>query len=138
MSMARCVASRTTPRGTASVFRRLAQSRRRRRGWGRGLALQGLYAGTPSGKGSPEGPLGQDLSDTILTAEPLIRIGTFLSVLVVMALWELLAPRRAQAIGRPLRWPNNLGVVVVDTLVVRLLFPTATVGLALVGESRGW
>src|SRR3954447_1505396 len=55
-----------------------------------------------------------------------------------MALWEALAPRRPQAIGRLTRWPNNLGVVIVDTLALRLLFPTAAVGLALVGEARGW
>src|SRR5688572_2450819 len=55
-----------------------------------------------------------------------------------MALWEALAPRRPQKIGRMLRWPNNLGVVAVDTIVVRLLFPTAAVGVALLGEERGW
>jgi sterol desaturase/sphingolipid hydroxylase (fatty acid hydroxylase superfamily) len=74
----------------------------------------------------------------LLAAEPLIRLGTFAGVFALMALWETLAPRRGQAIGRGTRWPNNLGVVVVDTLVLRLLFPTAAVGVALIGESRGW
>jgi sterol desaturase/sphingolipid hydroxylase (fatty acid hydroxylase superfamily) len=78
------------------------------------------------------------VSDTILAAEPLIRIGAFAGVLALMALWELRAPRRPQAIGRRVRWPNNLGVVVVDTLIVRFLFPTAAVGIALLGENRGW
>jgi sterol desaturase/sphingolipid hydroxylase (fatty acid hydroxylase superfamily) len=78
------------------------------------------------------------VSDTILAAEPLIRMGAFVGVLALMALWELMAPRRTQVIGRRVRWPNNLGVVVVDTLVLRLLFPTAAVGIALLGESRGW
>jgi hypothetical protein len=58
--------------------------------------------------------------DRLLSAEPVIRLGCFLGVLVLMALWEALAPRRSQAIGRPTRWPNNLGVVVVDTLALRL------------------
>jgi sterol desaturase/sphingolipid hydroxylase (fatty acid hydroxylase superfamily) len=70
--------------------------------------------------------------------EPLIRMGAFAGVLTLMALWELRAPRRPQAISRRVRWPNNLGVVVVDTLVLRLLFPTAAVGIALLGEDRGW
>jgi len=76
--------------------------------------------------------------DRLLAAEPAVRLGCFLGVLALVALWEALAPRRAQAIGRLTRWPNNLGVVVVDTLVLRLLFPTAAVGLALAGEARGW
>ncbi|HEX9904644.1 MAG TPA: sterol desaturase family protein [Propylenella sp.] len=70
--------------------------------------------------------------------EPLIRLTAFAGVLAAMALWELLAPRRRQAIGRGRRWPNNFGVVIVDTLLVRLVFPTAAVGVALVAEERGW
>jgi sterol desaturase/sphingolipid hydroxylase (fatty acid hydroxylase superfamily) len=48
------------------------------------------------------------------------------------------APRRPQAIGRWVRWSNNLGILIVDTIILRLLFPTAIVGLALGGEERGW
>jgi len=55
-----------------------------------------------------------------LGQEPYIRLGVFGGVLFAMAIWELFAPRRKQAIGRSLRWPNNLGVAVVDTLLVRL------------------
>jgi sterol desaturase/sphingolipid hydroxylase (fatty acid hydroxylase superfamily) len=55
-----------------------------------------------------------------------------------MALWELLTPRRPQAVGRGLRWPNNLGLVVLDTLVVRLLFPFAGVGMAFLAQTNGW
>src|SRR3954469_14119074 len=75
---------------------------------------------------------------TVLSVEPVIRLGTFASVLALMAAWEFIAPRRRQHVGRLWRWPNNLGVVVIDTVVVRLLFPTAAVGVALVAEARGW
>jgi sterol desaturase/sphingolipid hydroxylase (fatty acid hydroxylase superfamily) len=37
-----------------------------------------------------------------------------------------------------LRWPGNLGVVFVDTLLVRIVFPITAVGLAVFAESRGW
>jgi sterol desaturase/sphingolipid hydroxylase (fatty acid hydroxylase superfamily) len=75
---------------------------------------------------------------TVLSHEPLIRLACFAGVFAVLALWELRAPRRVQEIGRASRWPSNLGVVIVDTLVLRLLFPTAAVGAALLGEARGW
>ena len=55
-----------------------------------------------------------------------------------MALWEILAPRRRQDVGRGRRWPSNLGIVAVDTLLVRLVFPTAAVGMAIYAEARGW
>jgi sterol desaturase/sphingolipid hydroxylase (fatty acid hydroxylase superfamily) len=73
----------------------------------------------------------------VLAYEPLVRLAVFGGVFVVMAIWEASGPRRKQAIGRGWRWPNNLGVVVVDTLLVRILFPITAVGLALLAESRG-
>lgn len=72
------------------------------------------------------------------TLEPWLRLGTFAGVLALLALAELLAPRRRQRVGRGQRWPANLGLVALDTLSVRLLFPAAAVGVALVAEQRGW
>lgn len=70
--------------------------------------------------------------------EPWIRFGTFAGVLAVLALAELLAPRRRQAVGRWTRWPANLSLVALDTLLVRLLFPVAAVGAAVVAEEHRW
>jgi sterol desaturase/sphingolipid hydroxylase (fatty acid hydroxylase superfamily) len=78
------------------------------------------------------------MDDVLLAHEPLIRLGVFAGVLALVAGWELLAPRRPQAVGRSLRWPNNLGIVVLDTLLLRLVFPTAAVGFALLAEGRSW
>jgi sterol desaturase/sphingolipid hydroxylase (fatty acid hydroxylase superfamily)/rhodanese-related sulfurtransferase len=70
--------------------------------------------------------------------EPAIRLTAFLGVFLVMACAEALAPRRRRAYSRRLRWSNNLAVVALDTVAVRLLFPTAAVGVALLAEQRGW
>src|SRR5262245_25224211 len=71
------------------------------------------------------------------TAELTIRLGAFAGVFLAMTLWELLAPRRPWAVGRAARWPSNLGMVVVDALLVRLLIPVAAVGVALIASERG-
>jgi sterol desaturase/sphingolipid hydroxylase (fatty acid hydroxylase superfamily) len=78
------------------------------------------------------------MRDAIFAYEPFIRLTAFGGVFAVMAIWEFIGPRRKQTIGRGWRWPNNLGVVVVNTLLVRILFPTTAVGLALVAEARGF
>ncbi|MBZ8134068.1 sterol desaturase family protein [Afifella sp. IM 167] len=78
------------------------------------------------------------MSDLILSNEPLIRMGFFLGILLAMVIWEVAAPRRRREIPRLLRWSSNLGVVVIDTLLVRLTFPIVAVGLAIVAEQRGW
>ena len=78
------------------------------------------------------------MTESILAAEPQLRLAVFLGVLVVMASWELAAPRRRQEIPRLIRWTNNLALVVVDTILLRLSFPILAVGLAVMAESQGW
>lgn len=73
-----------------------------------------------------------------VNAELAIRIGAAAGIFTVMALWEVLAPRRERAIVRARRWPGNLGILVLDALLVRLLIPVAAVGMAVFAAQRGW
>lgn len=78
------------------------------------------------------------MSELLLANESLIRITSFLAILLVMAAWEAVAPRRQRKLSRLLRWSNNLGLVVIDRVVLQLSFPVVAVGLALLAEERGW
>jgi sterol desaturase/sphingolipid hydroxylase (fatty acid hydroxylase superfamily) len=78
------------------------------------------------------------VTDWILSHEPSLRLGSFAAVFAIMALWEIIAGRRELAQSRSKRWFANLGISVFDSLVVRLLFPAAAVGLALLAEGEGW
>lgn len=73
-----------------------------------------------------------------IRTEPLIRLGSFAGVFLAMALWELLAPRRELAVGKPLRWTSNLGLVFLNSVLLRLIAPVGAVGIALIAESNGW
>lgn len=55
-----------------------------------------------------------------------------------MAGWEALAPRRQRTLARLQRWPANLSIVALNTLIVRLAFPAAAVGMALSVQQAGW
>jgi sterol desaturase/sphingolipid hydroxylase (fatty acid hydroxylase superfamily) len=55
-----------------------------------------------------------------------------------MALWELAAPRRQLTVAQAQRWGNNLGLVLIDTLLVKLLFPLGPLWVATVAAQRGW
>jgi len=74
----------------------------------------------------------------ILNHEPAVRLGAFFGIFLVMALWELAGPRRQLTTAKGARWFANLGITVVNTVVVRLIFPAAAVGMAVVGAERGW
>ena len=73
-----------------------------------------------------------------LENEPAIRLGFFLGVFAVIAAWEVFAPRRALTVSKALRWASNLGLVVLNTVLLRLLFPLAAVGLAAFSAQNGW
>src|SRR5438552_4096350 len=74
----------------------------------------------------------------ILGHENIVRLSVFLAVLVLMASWELLAPRRALTARKPLRWLSNLALVGLNTLVLRVLIPMGAVGMALLAGKQGW
>lgn len=70
--------------------------------------------------------------------EAALRLAAFFGVFAAMALWEVVAPRRRPAHPRRVRWLANLGLVVLNSVVLRLLFPVAAVGFAAVAAERGW
>src|SRR5713101_3939899 len=70
--------------------------------------------------------------------ESLIRLCAFVAVLLAMAAWETLAPRRKLTVGRVTRWPSNIGVVMVNTALLRLILPAGAVGFAFFCSAHGW
>ncbi|MET0085623.1 MAG: sterol desaturase family protein [Sedimenticola sp.] len=74
----------------------------------------------------------------ILSNEVAIRLSFFIAVFAVIAAWELLSPRRELTVSKGARWVSNLGIVALNTAIVRLLFPTAAIGVALFAQQQGW
>jgi sterol desaturase/sphingolipid hydroxylase (fatty acid hydroxylase superfamily) len=73
----------------------------------------------------------------LVSHEGIIRIGVFAGVLLAMMALEALLPRRKQTLGRGERWPANLGIVVVDTVLARLLIPLPPVAAAVWAAENG-
>ncbi|MEN8175312.1 MAG: sterol desaturase family protein, partial [Pseudomonadota bacterium] len=78
------------------------------------------------------------MQNIIESHETLIRLGFFFGMLAAMGIWETFLPRRPLAVSRALRWLNNLGLVVLNSVLLRLVFPAAAVGMAAVAADRGW
>lgn len=79
-----------------------------------------------------------DINNFITDHEIQIRLGFFFGVFIIMALWELVAPRRKLLVPKLMRWSNNLALVVLNSVVLRLLFPAAAVGMAVFAQGQGW
>jgi sterol desaturase/sphingolipid hydroxylase (fatty acid hydroxylase superfamily) len=67
-----------------------------------------------------------------------VRLGFFFGVFAAMALWELTAPRRQLTVRKTGRWLNNLGIVFLDTVMIRLLAPAAAIGVAAAANRNNW
>lgn len=78
------------------------------------------------------------MTDTIVLAESTVRLGVFVGVLCLMAIWEALAPKRKRIYARRERWFANLGLVVVDTVFMRLALPLLAVNVAVIAQGKGW
>ncbi len=78
------------------------------------------------------------MNEFVMSHEAAIRLGVFLGVFILVAVAEMLAPRRALTTAKGMRWFGNLGIVFINTLTVRALFPVAAVGMALLADERGW
>ncbi|MCG8426458.1 MAG: sterol desaturase family protein, partial [Chromatiales bacterium] len=74
----------------------------------------------------------------VLEHELPVRLSFFFGIFIIMALWEIRAPRRPLTVPKGLRWANNIGLVFLNSLVLRLLFPAAAVGVAAFAEQKGW
>ena len=79
-----------------------------------------------------------ELNEWLMVNEQPVRMGFFFGMLVIMALWEVVAPRRALTVSKAVRWANNLGIVFFNSFVVRLIFPAAAVGVAAFATENGW
>jgi len=82
--------------------------------------------------------LSADLESWLLAHEPAVRLSLFLGGLVLLFGLERLLPRRALSLPRLRRQASNLGLVVVNTVALRLVVPAAAVGTAVLAAERGW
>ena len=71
-------------------------------------------------------------------SEATIRLSVFAGVFIIMAIAEAMWPRKNRTQPRFSRWFTNMGMVVLDSIAVRVLFPIVAVGMAQYATTQGW
>ena len=79
-----------------------------------------------------------ELERYIMEYEKTIRMSFFGGMLALIGLWEFLSPRRKQIISRIKRWPNNLGIVFLNSAVLQIIFPFMGAGMAALAIENDW
>jgi sterol desaturase/sphingolipid hydroxylase (fatty acid hydroxylase superfamily) len=78
------------------------------------------------------------IDEFIMSNESVIRMSFFFGMLSVMAVWEILVPMRQLAVSKLVRWSNNLGIVFLNSFLLRLVLPATAVGIASFANEHGW
>lgn len=73
-----------------------------------------------------------------MNTELAIRLAAFIGVFIIIAFWESKRPRRPLKLNKVSRWLNNLSLVALNTIILRLAFPTAAVGVAALATEHSW
>lgn len=73
-----------------------------------------------------------------MDSEPLFRLATFFGVFGFLAAWETFFPRRQLTAAKLGRWAANVGIVVLNTIMLRALFATGAVGVAVAAAREKW
>ncbi|MDV3348706.1 sterol desaturase family protein [Leptolyngbyaceae cyanobacterium CCMR0082] len=74
----------------------------------------------------------------LLEYEFTIRCGFFFGILMLMQLWEAMAPCRHSSSPRVMRWFSNVGLLTLGTIVLRAIFPLASLGVAAIAKEQQW
>jgi len=70
--------------------------------------------------------------------ETIYRLGFFIGVFALIALFEILTPRRVLTTSKSKRWFSNLTIIALNPVSVYLAFPILPVGMALIAAERNW
>ncbi len=78
------------------------------------------------------------LDSWIVANEAPLRLSFFFGILIFMMLWEFISPRRQLRESRMVRWGNNLGLVFLNTMLLRWILPMTAIGVTLLARERDW
>ncbi|MBC8018347.1 MAG: sterol desaturase family protein [Verrucomicrobia bacterium] len=67
-----------------------------------------------------------------------IRLISFLGVFLLVALAELVWPRRTLVASKGQRWFCNIAIVAIDSVTARLILPLLPLGMAGIATAKGW
>jgi len=78
------------------------------------------------------------MTEFVTENEAAIRMGFFAGIFLAVALVELIVPRRVLNTSKKTRWFGNIGIVFINTFILRLLAPAGAVGVSIWIGHQGW
>ena len=82
--------------------------------------------------------LAENINNWVSSHEGILRLSVFAGLMLSLIILESLFPRKARTQKRPHRWFTNIMIVVIDSVLLRLIFPIIAVGTAIWAQQKGW
>ncbi len=76
--------------------------------------------------------------DELQAIESTFRLSLFIGILLIVAAWECLAPRRNLTQSKLVRWTSNIGISAISTFLLRLLMTASALEFARIVEENSW
>lgn len=67
-----------------------------------------------------------------------IRLISFVLIFILIAIWEIISPRRILITSKKMRWFNNLSIVAINPVLLHLVFPLLAIETAQITQANGW
>ncbi|MFW8601370.1 sterol desaturase family protein [Desulfobacterota bacterium M19] len=67
-----------------------------------------------------------------------LRIIFFFGILILVAGYEFISPKRRLSVSKAGRWGNNLSIIFLNSFIVKLLFPITALSLAAAAARNNW
>jgi sterol desaturase/sphingolipid hydroxylase (fatty acid hydroxylase superfamily) len=78
------------------------------------------------------------MTEFVTGHEVMIRMFFFVGIFLAVALAEFIAPRRSLTTSKASRWVGNIGIVCINSVLLRILFPAGAVGVSIWIGHQGW
>lgn len=78
------------------------------------------------------------MENAVVQHEAVVRMAFFVGIFALVGVAEILVPRRPLTTSKARRWFANIGIVFINTFLLRMLFPVTAVGMAVWVQQEGW
>ncbi|CAM2915469.1 sterol desaturase family protein [Moritella viscosa] len=78
------------------------------------------------------------MNDWFIVNGNALRLTAFIGLFILLSIWEHYQPRRPLTVSKIQRWGNNIAIVMLNNLVLKLLMPFLAIDAAMLAERQLW
>ena len=78
------------------------------------------------------------MNDWFIVNSNALRLGAFIGLFILLAVWEYYQPKRPLTASKLQRWGNNIAMVMLNNVTLKLLMPFLAIDAAVYAQQQEW